>query len=70
MFANKQVKGSYKKWEHTHQFIKQESGILMKNELIYDLPLNFIGNMAHTLFTRKKIETIFDCKKNILNKIF
>lgn len=69
VFTDKQVKGPYKRWEHTHKFIEREGGVLMKDELIYDLPFRFIGSIAHTLFVRKKIESIFDYRKNILDKI-
>jgi ligand-binding SRPBCC domain-containing protein len=69
VFTDKQIKGPYKKWEHTHTFLEQEGGVFMKDELIYELPFSFIGTIAHALFVRKKIESIFDYRKNILDKI-
>lgn len=70
MFIDKQLKGPYKIWEHTHIFIQEEKGVLMKDEVKYKLPFGIIGQMAHSLIVRKKIEGIFNYRKEILKKIF
>lgn len=69
-FTDRQQKGPYKVWEHTHTFIENNGGVLMTDEIIYQLPFSFIGKLAHRLFVRNKIENIFNFRKNILNKIF
>lgn len=69
-FTDKQLKGPYKVWEHTHSFIESNGGVLMKDVINYQLPFSFIGSIAHWLFVRKKIENIFNFRKNKLNKIF
>lgn len=70
MFTDKQVKGPYKIWEHTHIFIQKENGILMKDEVKYQLPFGIVGQITNSLLVRKKIERIFNYRKEILNKIF
>jgi len=70
LFTNTQLKGPYKIWEHTHTFIEKDNGVLMKDEVKYQLPFGTIGRMAHSLFVRKKIENIFIYREEILNKIF
>lgn len=70
LFADRQLKGPYKMWEHTHTFIKKGDGILMKDDVKYQLPFGIIGKITHSLLVRKKIENIFIYRKNILNKIF
>jgi Uncharacterized conserved protein len=70
MFIDKQLKGPYTIWEHTHEFIQQEKGILMKDAVRYQLPFGIIGRMAHSLIVKQKIERIFNYRKEILNKIF
>ena len=70
MFTDKQLKGPYKIWEHTHIFIQKEKGVLMKDEVKYQLPFGIFGQVAHLLIVRKKIERIFNYRKKILNKIF
>ncbi|HEY5463337.1 MAG TPA: SRPBCC family protein [Hanamia sp.] len=70
MFADRQLKGPYKMWEHTHTFIRKDDGILMKDDVKYQLPFGIIGKITHSILVRKKIENIFIYRKNILNKIF
>ena len=70
MFTDKQLKGPYKIWEHTHHFVQKEKGVLMKDEVKYVLPFGLIGTMVHSLIVRKKIERIFNYRKEVLNKIF
>jgi len=69
-FTDRQLKGPYKVWEHTHTFEESNGGVLMKDEVIYQLPFSFIGKMAHQLFVKNKIENIFNFRKNTLTKIF
>lgn len=70
MFTDKQLKGPYKIWEHTHRFVQKGTGVLMQDEVKYQLPFGIIGKMAHSLIVRKKIERIFNYRKEVLNKIF
>ena len=70
LFIDRQIKGPYKVWEHTHTFEKSDSGVLMKDEVIYKLPLGFIGEIAHKITVKDKIEKIFSYRKKILNELF
>ncbi len=69
-FADRQLKGPYKIWEHTHTFIPQENGILMKDEIKYQIPFGIIGQLAHSIFVREKVKDIFRYRETALNKIF
>lgn len=69
-FTDKQRKGPYKLWEHTHTFTEMQGGVLIQDEVKYQLPFGIIGQLAHTILVRKKIENIFLYRKNILTKIF
>lgn len=69
-FTDRQLKGPYKIWEHTHTFKPVNGGVLMQDAINYQLPLGFIGNFAHKFLVKKKIENIFIYRKNILEKIF
>ena len=69
-FADRQLKGPYKIWEHTHTFIQQENGTLMQDEIKYQIPLGILGQLAHSLFVREKVKDIFRFRENALNKIF
>lgn len=69
-FADKQVKGPYKKWIHIHSFLKKENGTLIKDEITYRLPFGIFGRIAHFLFIRKKLEHIFKFRRETLGKLF
>jgi ligand-binding SRPBCC domain-containing protein len=69
-FADRQLKGPYKIWEHTHTFIQKENGTLMIDELKYQIPLGILGQLAHTVFVKEKVAEIFKFRENALEKIF
>jgi len=69
-FSDKQVKGPYKIWDHTHTFIQKENGILMQDDIKYQLPLGILGQLAHALFVEKKVREIFQYREKALNNIF
>ena len=70
MFTDRQLKGPYQTWEHTHTFIQKDNGVLMTDELKYKLPFGFIGKIVHSLIVRKKIVDIFNYRRQILHKLF
>lgn len=69
-FIDFQKKGPYKLWHHHHEFIPNEKGVLMKDTIDYELPLGFLGEIAHTLFVKKKLEHIFNYRYKVLEKMF
>ena len=69
-FTDKQLKGPYALWEHHHQFVPHGDGILVKDRVRYALPFSSLGSLIHTLVVKKKIEDIFDYRKNVLTDIF
>lgn len=69
-FTDRQLKGPYKLWEHTHRFFEKENGILMKDQVKYQLPCGIVGELTHSILVRDKIENIFVYRKQILNQIF
>jgi ligand-binding SRPBCC domain-containing protein len=69
-FTDRQTKGPYKIWEHTHTFIEKNNGILMTDLVKYKLPLGFIGNLANFILVKRKIQRIFDYRNKILENLF
>ena len=69
-FTDKQLKGPYTCWEHTHTFRPMDNGVLMNDEIVYQLPFGLIGQVIHQVLVRKKIESIFNYRRNTLQKIF
>lgn len=69
-FTDRQLKGPYKLWEHTHSYVEMNNGVLMKDEVKYQLPLGFLGDIAHSIIVRKKVEDIFSFRKQVLETMF
>lgn len=70
IFADRQVKGPYKVWEHTHTFREQDGGVLMTDRVDYEIPMGILGKMMNSLVVRREIEKIFEFRKHTLEKIF
>ena len=69
-FTDFQENGPYKYWNHFHEFIPLENGIMMKDRIDYELPLGFLGKVAHRLMVKKKLEDIFHYRQQVLEKLF
>lgn len=69
-FIDEQRKGPYKIWHHEHRISPTANGVLMEDIISYQMPLGFLGRIAHSLFVRKKIESVFDYRTRVLNQIF
>lgn len=69
-FTDKQVKGPYKVWEHTHIFEDAQDGVLMTDIVNYELPFGVFGKLIERLVIRNKIHAIFDYRKLTLEKMF
>ena len=69
-FEDRQLKGPYKIWEHTHTFIQKENGTLMIDEVKYKIPLGILGQLAHAMFVKEKVAEIFKYREKALENIF
>ena len=70
LFTDMQEKGPYKLWEHTHSFEEKDNGVLVKDEVKYELPFGIFGDIAHSLFVKNKLKSIFDYRRQVLQKMF
>ncbi len=57
-FVDKQVRGPYKLWEHTHRFLEDSDGTIIEDVVRYGLPLGLLGEVFHPL-VRLQLERIF-----------
>ena len=70
IFTDRQVKGPFLFWEHTHRFTPSKNGVMMNDEVIYSLPFGALGSLTHRLLVKKRIEHIFAFRRRILNRMF
>ena len=69
-FVDEQRFGPYSLWHHKHFFKKINGGILMEDIVDYKIPYGLIGQFAHVIFVKKKLEKIFKYRHTKLEKLF
>jgi len=65
-FADVCLKGPYAFWHHTHSFHEAPGGTLMVDEVRYCLPFGWVGRLAHNLWVRRQLQTIFDFRAKVI----
>lgn len=68
-FTDFQQKGPYKLWNHYHEFIPNNEGVLMVDTVEYELPFGVIGEMVHKLVVKKKLDQIFNYRYQVLEQL-
>ncbi len=51
-------------------FEEKEGGVLMTDIVHYQLPFYFLGSLAHALFVRRKLNSIFEYRYQKLEQLF
>ncbi len=69
-FIDEQRFGPYRLWHHKHFFKEVDGGTEMRDVVHYGLPLGILGRMAHSLFIKKQLKTIFDYRFQKVNELF
>jgi ligand-binding SRPBCC domain-containing protein len=69
-FADIQLKGPYKLWDHTHTFLEENGGTRMIDEVVYELPFGPLGDLVHALSVRRDVEEIFRYRNSIIGSLF
>lgn len=69
-FIDEQLKGPYTKWVHTHTFQEKDGGTLIKDHVVYKIPLGIIGKTLLGNYIRNDITKIFNYRYNIIDKHF
>ncbi len=61
MFADRQVSGPFASWYHRHLMIDDgQGGTLLRDEVEYEPPLGWIGNLVAGGYLRRKLQKMFD----------
>ena len=68
-FVDEQLRGPYKTWIHTHTFHEQDGQTVIKDEVLYRLPLQPFGEIAYPL-VRWQLNRIFRFRQNAVRQYF
>jgi len=65
-FIDRQVRGPYERWRHTHTFSRVPEGTLMVDVVDYEVGFGPFGAVAHALFVRRTLAKIFDYRAEVV----
>ncbi|WP_242086344.1 SRPBCC family protein [Aestuariivivens sediminis] len=69
-FVDEQRFGPYSLWHHKHFINPIEGGVEMEDIIDYKLPFGILGQWAHPLLVRPKLEEIFNYRTKKLEDLF
>ncbi len=69
MFQDRQVKGPFASWLHTHSMEPDGSGgCILIDRIEYELPLGALGQLFGGPMVRKKLQRMFDYRHEVTKK--
>lgn len=69
-FVDEQRVGPYRIWHHEHHFREEKGQVHMTDIVHYLLPFGLIGEFAHRLIVKKRLEDIFEYRRNRVLELF
>lgn len=71
LFADIQREGPFAYWYHRHRFERTERGTtMMIDDVEYELPLGWLGELFGSGFARAKLEKMFDYRHQVVLENF
>ena len=68
-FVDRQLKGPYKLWHHTHEFEEMPGGTKVSDSVRYELPLGVLGELGGLPLVRRDLARIFDYRREAVQKL-
>jgi hypothetical protein len=68
-FVDTQVRGPYRRWEHTHRFEPLVGSTRIHDRVVYELPLGRLGDIAQRLLVARELERVFDYRAAAVTRI-
>ncbi len=68
-FVDRQERGPYALWHHTHEFLADGNETVMLDTVLYRLPLGLLGVLAHELAVRFMLAHIFDYRRRRVEEL-
>ena len=57
-FVDVQLKGPYRWWRHTHEFVDAAGGTIVRDHVEYELSLGLLGELARAVFVERQLRAI------------
>ncbi|PLX96342.1 MAG: hypothetical protein C0621_02090 [Desulfuromonas sp.] len=69
-FIDEQRLGPYRFWHHLHRFREVEGGVEVSDTVHYEVGFGPLGDLLHTLWIEKELETIFAYRQKVMKELF
>ncbi len=69
-FIDEQRAGPYRLWIHEHRFEPISQGVRMTDHVTYTLPFGPLGDLVHALYIQRRLEQIFDYRRDKVHTLF
>ena len=69
-FVDEQRFGPYSMWHHEHHFEEKDGGVFMTDKVSYKIPFGILGHIAHGLFVKSQLKSIFEYRQKALIELF
>ena len=69
-FVDEQRSGPYKFWYHYHEVQAFSDGTKIIDQLTYQIPLGFLGDLVNAMIIKRQLDEIFNYREGLLKKIF
>lgn len=68
MFEDVQISGPFASWRHQHIILTHEDGAILRDEIEYEPPLSFLGELAAPFAVVPKLEKMFAYRHEVTRK--
>jgi len=68
-FVDRQLRGPYRRWHHTHLFEDAAGGTRMTDRVEFELPLGPLGELARVLLVDRQLAAIFDHRREAVARL-
>jgi NADH dehydrogenase len=69
-FRDVQLRGPYKRWEHSHTLTPTNGGTRIDDRIEYEVPFGPLGELVHRLVLRPALERVFRHRAAAIDSIF
>ncbi len=69
-FRDVQLQGPFRRWEHLHRFVQTRQGILITDDILYELHLSPLSEPLHEWLVRPRLERLFAYRRAAVERIF
>jgi len=69
-FRDIQIRGPYRRWEHTHTFTPVPGGTRVDDHVEYEVPFGPLGSLAHRWIVHSELERIFSHRARAIADAF